>query len=61
LDVKANLYMAVRSLKRPGIRVADPAGKELAYIATGEPQTNARQAVSIPANSASVRKAARSM
>src|SRR5580692_7171498 len=50
VDVKGNLYMAVRSLKRPGIWVADRSGKELAYIATGEPQTDAGQAVNIPAN-----------
>jgi gluconolactonase len=50
VDVKGNLYMAVRSLKRPGIWVADPAGKELAYIATAEPQPDAKQAVNIPAN-----------
>jgi gluconolactonase len=35
VDSKGNLYLAVRSLARPGIMVIDPAGKELAFIATG--------------------------
>jgi gluconolactonase len=35
VDEHGNLYLAVRSLARPGILVTDPAGKELAFIATG--------------------------
>jgi gluconolactonase len=50
VDVKGNLYMAVRSLKRPGVWVADAQGKELAYIPTGKPQPGAKEPEGIPAN-----------
>ncbi len=35
VDAQGNIYLAVRSLARPGIMVIDPAGKELAFITTG--------------------------
>ena len=35
VDMKGNLYMAIRSLARPGILVIDPTGKELAFLPTG--------------------------
>lgn len=35
VDLKGNLYLAIRSLARPGILVTDPVGKELAFIPTG--------------------------
>ncbi len=35
VDTQGNLYLAVRSLARPGIMVITPAGKELAFIPTG--------------------------
>ena len=35
VDAQGNIYLAVRSLARPGIMVIDPSGKELAFIATG--------------------------
>lgn len=35
VDTQGNLYIAARSLAKPGILVVDPAGKELAFIATG--------------------------
>jgi gluconolactonase len=50
VDVKGNLYCAVRSLKRPGIWVTDAEGKELAYIPTAAPQTDAKKPSGIPAN-----------
>lgn len=50
VDVKGNLYLAVRSLKRPGVWVIDPDGKELAYIATGPSQPGAKEPVGIPSN-----------
>jgi gluconolactonase len=37
IDTQGNLYLAVRSLARPGIMVIDPTGKELAFLPTGEP------------------------
>jgi gluconolactonase len=50
VDVNGNLYMAVRSLKRPGIWVSDAQGKELAYIPTAKPQSDSKQPTGIPAN-----------
>jgi gluconolactonase len=50
VDVKGNLYLAVRSLKRPGIMVIDPAGKEIASIPTGPAQPDAKEPTGIPAN-----------
>src|SRR5260370_40492449 len=37
IDTQGNLYLAVRSLARPGVMVIDPEGKELAFLPTGEP------------------------
>jgi gluconolactonase len=50
VDVKGNLYMAVRSLKKPGVWVTDPQGKDLAYIATGPSQPGTKKPHGIPAN-----------
>ena len=35
VDAQGNLYLAIRSLARPGIMVIDPTGKELAFLPTG--------------------------
>ena len=35
VDTKGNIYMAIRSLAKPGIMVIDPTGKELAFLPTG--------------------------
>jgi gluconolactonase len=37
VDTDGNLYVAARSLARPGVLIVDPTGKELAFIATGPP------------------------
>jgi gluconolactonase len=50
VDVMGNLYMAVRSVKRPGVWVADPSGKELAYIPTAVSQAGVKEPKGIPAN-----------
>src|SRR5262249_47877992 len=50
VDVKGNVYLAVRSLKRPGVLVIDPAGAEVAFIPTGVSQPGAKEPVGIPAN-----------
>jgi gluconolactonase len=50
VDVQGNLYMAVRSAKRPGVWVADPSGKELAYIPTAPSQAGVKEPKGIPAN-----------
>ena len=35
VDAKGNIYLTVRSLKRPGVMVINPKGKEIAFIPTG--------------------------
>ena len=50
IDTRGNLYLAVRSLKRPGIWVLDPSGKELAYIPTGPSRPDAKEPKGIPSN-----------
>ena len=35
VDSEGNVYMAIRSLARPGLMVVDPAGRELAFLPTG--------------------------
>jgi gluconolactonase len=50
VDVKGNLYMAVRSLKRPGVWISDKDGKELAYIRTGPEKQDPKKPKGIPAN-----------
>jgi gluconolactonase len=50
VDVHGNVYGAVRSLKRPGVWVWDPSGKEVAYIPTAAPQTGVKEPKGIPAN-----------
>jgi gluconolactonase len=49
-DVKGNLYLTVRSLKRPGVLVTDPKGKEIAFIPTGPSQPGAKEPVGLPSN-----------
>ncbi len=51
VDAKGNIYLTCRSLKRPGVMVIDPTGKELAFIPTGPPnQAGAAEPVGIPSN-----------
>jgi gluconolactonase len=50
VDVRGNLYLALRSLKRPGIQVLDPQGREIAFIPTGPSQPGVAQPVGIPSN-----------
>src|SRR5205085_9212083 len=50
VDVKGNIYLASRSLKRPGILVIDPNGKELAFIPTEPSQPDTKQPTGIPSN-----------
>jgi gluconolactonase len=50
VDVKGNVYLAARSLKRPGVLVLDPGGKEVAFIPTGAPQPGAKMPKGIPSN-----------
>jgi gluconolactonase len=50
VDAKGHVYLAVRSLKRPGILALDNQGKEVAFIPTGPSQPDAKQPVGIPSN-----------
>lgn len=50
IDVKGNLYLAVRNLKRPGILVLNPEGKEAAFIPTGPSQPGAKEPKGLPSN-----------
>jgi gluconolactonase len=50
VDAKGHVYLAVRSLKRPGILVVDSDGKEVAFIPTGPSQAGAKKPVGIPSN-----------
>jgi gluconolactonase len=49
-DVKGHVYIAARSLKRPGVQVIDPDGKEVAFIPTGPSQSGAKNPKGIPSN-----------
>ncbi|MBS0262293.1 MAG: SMP-30/gluconolactonase/LRE family protein [Planctomycetes bacterium] len=51
VDAKGHIYLTARGLKRPGVMVIDPTGKEVAFIPTGMPnQTADKPAVGIPSN-----------
>ncbi len=50
-DSKGHIYITQRSLKRPGVLVLTPEGKEAAFIPTGAPdQEGAKEPVGIPSN-----------
>lgn len=50
VDEKGNVYLTSRGLKRPGVLVIDPNGKELAFIPTGIPNQAAESPVGLPSN-----------
>ncbi len=50
VDEKGNLYLAQRSLKRPGFLVLNPEGKEIAFIPTGPSQPGTKEPIGIPSN-----------
>ena len=53
VDEQGNVYLAVRSLRRPGVMVINPAGKEIAFIPTGPPYQKAdpeNPPVGLPSN-----------
>src|SRR5262249_14440794 len=50
-DAKGHVYIALRALKRPGVLVLTPEGKEAAFIPTGAPnQEDAKEPTGIPSN-----------
>jgi gluconolactonase len=50
VDTEGRIYLASRRPSRPGVLVLDPAGKEVAFIKTGEPQQGAREPSGNPSN-----------
>ncbi|HEV3143148.1 MAG TPA: SMP-30/gluconolactonase/LRE family protein [Gemmataceae bacterium] len=50
LDEMGNIYLALRSLKRPGVLVTDAHGKEIAFIPAGQSQPGAKEPLGIPSN-----------
>ncbi len=51
VDADGNLYLASRSMKRPGVMIVNPQGEEVDFIATGpENQTDPAAAHGIPSN-----------
>jgi len=51
VDAAGRIYLTVRSLKRPGVMVIDPEGKEVGFIATGPAsQSGAKQPKGLPSN-----------
>ena len=52
-DEQGNLYLTVRSLKRPGVMVVSPSGKEIAFIPTGpknQKKEQGKEPVGLPSN-----------
>ena len=53
VDAKGNVYLTSRGLKRPGVLVVNPNGKEVAFIPTGPPNQKSdpdHPAVGLPSN-----------
>jgi gluconolactonase len=50
VDLKGNVYLAARSLSRPGILVLNPGGQELAFLPTGKPITDPKKPAGLPSN-----------
>jgi gluconolactonase len=50
VDEQGHVYLTARGLKRPGVLVIDPAGKEVAFIPTGPSQPGAKEPVGLPSN-----------
>lgn len=50
VDVKGHIYLTARGLKRPGVKVIDRDGKEVAFIPTGPSQPGAKEPVGLPSN-----------
>lgn len=50
VDRRGNVYLAARSLNRPGVLVIDPMGHEVGFIPTGKPITDPKKPVGLPSN-----------
>ena len=50
VDTEGRIYLASRKPSRPGVLILDPTGKEVGFIKTGEPQSEAREPSGNPSN-----------
>jgi gluconolactonase len=50
VDEFGDVYLTARGLKRPGVLVVDPTGKEVAFIPTGAPNQTSDAPVGFPSN-----------
>ncbi|HEX3725359.1 MAG TPA: SMP-30/gluconolactonase/LRE family protein [Pirellulales bacterium] len=51
VDIKGNVYLTCRSLKRPGLMVVNPQGQELAFVPTGPAnQKPGKDPLGLPSN-----------
>lgn len=50
IDIRGNLYLTVRSAKRPGVLAVNPEGKEIAFIPTGPANQTGKDLVGLPSN-----------
>ncbi|MFO0880948.1 MAG: SMP-30/gluconolactonase/LRE family protein [Gemmataceae bacterium] len=50
VDAKGHIYLTQRSPSRPGVKVIDPDGKEVAFLATGPSQPGAKEPRGLPSN-----------
>ncbi|MFN7806154.1 MAG: SMP-30/gluconolactonase/LRE family protein [Planctomycetaceae bacterium] len=50
VDSKGHIYLTARGVKRPGVLVIDPTGKEVAFIPTGPPNQSEEPPVGLPSN-----------
>jgi sugar lactone lactonase YvrE len=50
VDRKGNIYLTARTLKRPGIQIINPAGKEVGFIPTGPENQDGKAPEGIPSN-----------
>jgi gluconolactonase len=50
VDTNGNLYLTARGLKRPGVLIVNPEGKEIGFIATGKSQVGSKSPKGLPSN-----------
>ena len=50
VDSRGHIYLTARGVKRPGVLVIDPAGKEVAFLPTGQPNQSEEGPVGLPSN-----------
>ncbi len=50
VDMQGNLYLTIRTPRRPGVLVIDPEGREIAHIPTGPANQQGAEPVGLPSN-----------